>query len=321
MKKMLSCVLAGLLAAQGFGGSVFAGAAGQIKVGSAEVDPGASFELPVEITENPGITALSLELTYDASKLEFVGAADGKILGTSTFLGGKDLTLIPYTMNWDDLTDTDNTGTGNVAVLSFKAKEDASGSTEVKVAVNQKSTFNVDLDEVAFETASGTVTIKGETPAVVTTAPVATTAKPVVTTAKPVVTTAKPVVTTAKPVVTTAKPVVTTAKPVVTTAKPVVTTAKPVATTAKPVETTAKPVETTAKVTTRIAATTSPVSTTGAAPVTTAPAETAVPIVTTVYMDNGMPKVEIVSPYIAPDSVEAHTGEKVKVPVRIQNNP
>ena len=197
MRKLLSCMLAGVLAAQGFGGSIFAEAAGKIKVSSAEAEPGAAFELPVEITENPGVAAMSLALTYDASKLELVSVTDGKILGSSTYLGGKDLKAVPYTMNWDDLSDENNTGTGNVAVLSFKAREDASGSTEVKVAVNQKSTFNIDLKEVPFSTESGTVTFKrAAQPAVTTAAPPATTAKPVVTTTAAQPTTAKPVVTT-----------------------------------------------------------------------------------------------------------------------------
>ncbi|MBR3418290.1 MAG: hypothetical protein IKG82_06325 [Oscillospiraceae bacterium] len=325
MKKLLSCMLAGILAVQGLGGSAFAGASGTIRVGSAEAEPGTAFDLPVEITENPGLAALSLELTYDASKLELVSVTDCKILGSSVYLGGKDMNLVPYTMNWDDLADTNNTGTGNVAVLSFKAKEDASGSTEVKVAVNQRSTFNIDLTEVPFTAESGTVTFKRAAQPAVTTAAPATTAKPVVTTAapattvKPVVTTAAPA-TTAKPVVTTAAPA-TTAKPVVTTAAAPATTVKPVATTAAAPATTAKPVATTAAATTRPAATTQPVSTSGSAVTTTAPAETEVPIVTTVYMENGMPVIDIVSPYISGDTKEAKVGEKVKMPINLKNNP
>ena len=312
MKKLLSCMLAGILAVQGLGGSAFAGASGTIRVGSAEAEPGTAFDLPVEITENPGLAALSLELTYDASKLELVSVTDCKILGSSVYLGGKDMNLVPYTMNWDDLADTNNTGTGNVAVLSFKAKEDASGSTEVKVAVNQRSTFNIDLTEVPFTAESGTVTFKRAAQPAVTTAAPATTAKPVVTTAAPA--------TTAKPVVTTAAPA-TTAKPVVTTAAAPATTVKPVATTAAAPATTAKPVATTAAATTRPAATTQPVSTSGSAVTTTAPAETEVPIVTTVYMENGMPVIDIVSPYISGDTKEAKVGEKVKMPINLKNNP
>lgn len=168
MKKLLSCGLACLLSAQSLYCVVFAAEAGRISVGSATVGAGESFELPVVIEENPGIAAMSLNLTYDASKLELLGAADGQILGTSTFLACNDLTMIPYTMNWDDLSTENNTGTGMVAVLSFRARDGVVGETEVAVAVNQKSTFNVDLDEVPFETVSGTVSIMpDETAAVV----------------------------------------------------------------------------------------------------------------------------------------------------------
>lgn len=287
MRKILSCMLAGILAVQSFGGSALAGAAGKLRVGSAETEPGAAFDLPVEITENPGLAALSLALTYDASVLELVSVTDGRILGSSAFLGGNDLKLVPYTMNWDDLADENNTGTGNVAVLSFKAKADASGSTEVKVTVNQKSTFNIDLTEVSFTTESGTVTFQSSAQPAVTTVPSVTTAAAPATTAKPAATTAVPAATTAKPAVTTA----------------------------------AAPATTVTSATTRPAATTQPVSTSNPAVTTTAPAETQVPIVTTVYMNNGMPVVDIVSPYISADTKEAKVGEKVKLPVNLRNNP
>ena len=168
-KKLLSCLMAGVLAVQGFGGSVSAAGTGSIKVGSATVQTGTQFELPIEIESNPGIAALSLALTYDAEKLELLSAIDGKILGTSSYLAGKDLKMIPYTMNWDDLSQQNNTGTGTVAVLSFRAKEDAAGSTAVSVAVNQKSTYNVDMQDVAFTVQEGLVTFTDQ--------PVETTAK------------------------------------------------------------------------------------------------------------------------------------------------
>ncbi|MBP0987033.1 MAG: hypothetical protein J6S92_01995, partial [Oscillospiraceae bacterium] len=157
-KKLLSCLMAGVLAVQGFGGGASAAGTGSIKVDSVSVKAGSQFELPVKIERNPGIAALSLELTYEADKLELLGAKDGKILGTSSFLAGKDLTAIPYTMNWDDLSQSDNTGIGTVALLSFRAKENASGSAAVSVAVNQKSTFNTDMTEIPFTVTAGTVT-------------------------------------------------------------------------------------------------------------------------------------------------------------------
>lgn len=159
MKKMLSCVLAGLLALQGTHHIVLAADSGHIQVGSASVKAGETFDLPVILEKNPGVIALSLNLNYDADDLELIGVEDGKLLGTSTFFSGNILTKIPYTMNWDDLSTDNNTGTGILATLSFRAKEDASGETEISVSVNQKSTFNFDFEEVLFTTETGTIQI------------------------------------------------------------------------------------------------------------------------------------------------------------------
>ena len=119
MRKLLSCVLAAALSLQGAHNIVSAADSGHIQVGSASVSAGETFTLPVTIEENPGIAALSLNLYYDASKLELLGAEDGKILGTSTFVAGDNLTKAPYILNWDDLSKSNNTGTGTAATLSF----------------------------------------------------------------------------------------------------------------------------------------------------------------------------------------------------------
>ncbi len=106
--------------------------------------------------------------------------------------------MIPYTMNWDDLSQNNNTGTGTVAVLSFRAKEDAAGSTTVSVAVNQKSTYNVDMQDVAFTVQDGIVTFTDEpveTTAGTTATTTATSATTVTSTTAVTATTAAPPVT------------------------------------------------------------------------------------------------------------------------------
>ena len=162
MKKMLSCILAGALALQGTQNIANATAQGSIEVGSASISAGETFELPVMIKDNPGIASLNLSLIYDTDKLELLGAEDGKILGTSTFLTTDSPTKNPYILSWDDLSTKNHTETGTVATLSFRAKDNAAGNAKVSVEVNQQSTYNVDLDEVAFETSSGTVSIMAD---------------------------------------------------------------------------------------------------------------------------------------------------------------
>lgn len=76
----------------------------ELRAGYAAAGSGEPVSVPIRIRNNPGIAALSLDLSYDSKKLRLLDVDDGKILGSSTFQPGKDLTRIPYTMNWDDLT-------------------------------------------------------------------------------------------------------------------------------------------------------------------------------------------------------------------------
>ena len=162
--KIISMLLSTALTINGIGiYNVNAEDNGIIEVSSIEVNAGDVFDLPIELKSNPGVSAMSLNLTYDTDKLELISATDGQILGSSTFLSGKDVTAVPYTLNWDDLSDENNTGTGTLASLSFKAKDNAVGSADVAVAVNQSSTFDIDFNDVIFETIKGTVSINSET--------------------------------------------------------------------------------------------------------------------------------------------------------------
>jgi len=162
--KIISMLLSTALTINGIGiYNVNAEGKGIIEVSSIEVNAGDVFDLPIELKSNPGVAAMSLNLTYDTDKLELISATDGQILGSSTFLSGKDVTAVPYTLNWDDLSDENNTGTGTLASLSFKAKDNAVGSADVAVAVNQSSTFDIDFNDVIFETIKGTVSINSET--------------------------------------------------------------------------------------------------------------------------------------------------------------
>ena len=162
--KIISMLLSTALTINGIGiYNVNAEDKGIIEVSSIEVNAGDVFDLPIELKSNPGVAAMSLNLTYDTDKLELISATDGQILGSSTFLSGKDVTAVPYTLNWDDLSDENNTGTGTLTSLSFKAKDNAVGSADVAVAVNQSSTFDIDFNDVIFETIKGTVSINSET--------------------------------------------------------------------------------------------------------------------------------------------------------------
>lgn len=174
MKKLLSCVLAELLVFQATPSIALAVESGQIKVASTSVLPGEIFDLPIELEKNPGVIALSINLTYDADELELIGVEDGKILGESTFYYSNNMAKLPYNMNWDDTSVENNTGTGTLATLSFRAKANASGDTEVSVSVNPQSTFDTNFIEVPFTTATGIISIENSG-AIITTDQITTT--------------------------------------------------------------------------------------------------------------------------------------------------
>ncbi len=260
----------------------------QIYAQIVRANPGETVRIPVFLLNNPGITALSLSFSYDSTKLELLGVEDGGVFAGADFTAGGDLKAVPYTVMWDSVSRSNMTANGILAYLQVRVPEDAEGNIPIDLSLNQKSTFNVNLEEVPFDVLYGMVMVQ---PATTTTQPLTTTAKAVTTTTKPVTTTTKAATTTAKLVTTTAKPVTTTTKPVATTTKAVTTTTKAATTTAKPVTTTAKPVTTTAQ----------PVTTTVPVMTTTAPAPTGAAVIV--------------------GTASAEKGGTVEVPVRLENNP
>ena len=133
-----------------------------IEADTVEAHVGDTVRVPVRIRNNPGIAALSLNISYDTAKLKLLGAEDGGILGKSSFLAGNDLTAVPYTLNWDSLGTVNNTGNGIVAALEFEVL--AEGSASVILELNQSSTFDMNFEEVGFVTVNGTVSAEAAVP-------------------------------------------------------------------------------------------------------------------------------------------------------------
>ena len=141
---------------------------------------GETVDVDIEISNNPGIIAISFDVEYDSNKLKLVSATDKKLLGTSTSVFGKDLSANPYRLCWDDLSDRNNEQNGVLATLTFEILEDATGAADINLFLNQGSTFNIDFEDVEFAVAGGKVNI-GES-ATTTTDITTTTVKPTTTT-------------------------------------------------------------------------------------------------------------------------------------------
>jgi len=127
--------------------------------------PGDTVTVPVTITQNPGIIAMKVRISYDPEQLELTAkpdcsSADVKFQNR-TF--SKNLTDHPYSAVFDSSTVTENiTVTGTLMTLSFKIKENAvPGKTAITVTIVNVCDYN--LKPVSCETVNGSVTVNGKT--------------------------------------------------------------------------------------------------------------------------------------------------------------
>ena len=134
----------------------------------SEVDayPGQTIDMPIYLYNNPGVVALKISIAYDAERMALKGVTDGGILGTNTAYFGNRLTDIPYTLLWEDgLATANHRQTGLLATLTFEVSKTASvGKTNIAVTLEQGSTFNVNLENVSFDTIGGSVTVNQKLP-------------------------------------------------------------------------------------------------------------------------------------------------------------
>ena len=131
-----------------------------LSAGSAK--PGEQVEVRLSAEHNPGIVAALVRLSYDDTKLKLVKVQDSGLLGQGSFTAGKDLTEIPYKALWvNSLADKDFTEDGTLAIFTFEVLPQAeAGTTMITLQYEPSSTFNMNLDTVAFRSENGEVEIE-----------------------------------------------------------------------------------------------------------------------------------------------------------------
>ena len=152
-------------------------AAGKLTATAAET--GRQITVTVRL-DNPGIVATLIKMTYDSKVLELTDVKNGDVFPQSAATFGRNYSLNPYTVLWDQSTRRDNnttSGTLFTATIAVKGGT-AGGKTTVSFAVEKSSTFDVDLNEVRVADASCTVNV----PAAATGTSGTTAAKPADTT-------------------------------------------------------------------------------------------------------------------------------------------
>ena len=133
---------------------------------SVSGDAGQTVEVPIVITQNPGVVAFGVQIEYDSTKLTLTQKPTiGDVMG-GTITQSQYLTSNPYMVLFDSSTASTNiTATGTLMTMSFQIKEDTvAGEAAIKVSFAANSRpINFDLEDVPFRSENGSVTIADHT--------------------------------------------------------------------------------------------------------------------------------------------------------------
>lgn len=117
--------------------------------------PGETVNVPVLISNNPGIATFRFRISYDTSALELIDITKGSALnaGTLTFTENeqnKNATFLWYSVN-------NVYGNGEVAVLTFKMSASAGGDYPIEVTYLEQDVLNENYSRVIYTVKGGKI--------------------------------------------------------------------------------------------------------------------------------------------------------------------
>ncbi|MBQ9558074.1 MAG: peptidoglycan DD-metalloendopeptidase family protein [Clostridia bacterium] len=116
---------------------------------------GKTITLSIDLSKNPGVAYLKLELDYDATAFELISAENAQLL-QGTYTVSKALDVKPYIMQW--MSADNSSGDGKIVTLTFNVKDDAAvGDYTIRLRVAEA--FNAAFDDVAFNVENGMIQI------------------------------------------------------------------------------------------------------------------------------------------------------------------
>ena len=132
---------------------------GAIKVGTLKGRLGETVEVPVTITQNPGLTAFCHTITFDATDLKFVsvtannGFANGTVVLNDEKVANGEITVLWYQP-------TDVVESGVAYTLNFEILETATdGVSEITIAFDKNDNGNASGENILFEGVNGSVEV------------------------------------------------------------------------------------------------------------------------------------------------------------------
>ncbi len=131
----------------------------QVSVGNVVVDCGQNVEVPMYLSENPGICGMTLEVTYDTS-LTLLHIKNGEALSSLTMTEPGDLLSNPIRVMFDGV--EQDTSNGVFAILTFLAPQ-TEGIYNINICYNEGDIVNGDLKALDVRSKNGSVTVGKKT--------------------------------------------------------------------------------------------------------------------------------------------------------------
>ena len=161
MKKIISLVLVLTFLVCSFSFAAYAETTPYFELAGVDGKIGETVEMPLYISNNPGITSLSVKISYSMMNLELVEVEDEGLFESRISTGG--MLDNPISISWFDSNSEDKLESGILAVLKFKILEGAEISA-VTITYDEDNVFNSKFENIKFDTYDGFVGINDDEP-------------------------------------------------------------------------------------------------------------------------------------------------------------
>ena len=113
-------------------------------------------DVNLNILNNPGITALSVDVIYSSADLELVSVSNGGLFEDSISTG--DTNANPLRISWYASDSQNKTQSGTLAILKFRIRDNAICS-RVSISYNPENMVDNNLQNQSFEISNGWVLV------------------------------------------------------------------------------------------------------------------------------------------------------------------
>lgn len=127
-----------------------------IVLSSVQGEEGEEVEVALSLNNNPGITALSVNIAYPSEGYELISIENAGLFESS--ISTSQLSRNPVTLSWFAADSGNKNDSGDLAILKFKIKDGAK-SGDITLSYDEDNIFNNSMENVSFQTVNGKITV------------------------------------------------------------------------------------------------------------------------------------------------------------------